>query len=154
MRCRIPAINPQSSGRRVLVVDDDEGVRGLLRAIFQRAGHRADFAADGVEALRKIEEAPYDVVILDLMMPGGSGFELLARLEKASPPKRCVIVVSAAAVKIIQGLESAAIHSKMRKPFDLDALLAQIEDCMGRTTVSDEISESSTTESAPHRDCV
>jgi DNA-binding response OmpR family regulator len=137
------------------VVDDDAGVRGLLRAIFLRAGYRADFAADGVEAQKKIEEEPYDVVILDLMMPVGSGFDLLARLEKESPPRKCVIVVSAAAVKVIQGLESPAIHSRMQKPFDLDALLAQIEDCIGRTPSSDGIVERNTTESAPPlRACV
>jgi DNA-binding response OmpR family regulator len=78
-------------------------------------------------------KAPYNAVILDLMMPGVSGFEVLAHLEKETPSRKCVIVVSAASEKTIERLQSPAIHSKLRKPFDLDELLAQIEDCMGRS---------------------
>ena len=132
-RCKIAAIKPSSSGRRILVVDDDDGIRGLLRTVVLGAGHEVDFAAEGSEALAKIAEAPYDAVILDLMMPGGSGFDLLAQLERESPQRKCVIIVSATAEKTIQGLQSPAIHSKMRKPFDLAELLAQIEDCIGKS---------------------
>jgi two-component system OmpR family response regulator len=113
------------------VVDDDEGIRGLLRALFTRAGHEVDFAADGAEAVAAMATTSYNAVILDLMMPGVSGFEVLAQLERETPQRKCVIVVSAASEKIIQGLQSPAIHSKIRKPFELDELLARIEECMG-----------------------
>lgn len=127
----MPAIKSSSAPGRILVVDDDEGIRGLLRVLFARAGHKVDFAGNGAEAVAALAKANYNAVILDLMMPGVSGFEVLAQLEKETPHRKCVIVVSAASEKIIQGLQSPAIHSKIRKPFDLDDLLARIEECMG-----------------------
>ena len=118
---------------RVLVVDDDPAIRRLLKAILMRAGHEVDLAAEGGEALAALAKAPYDAVILDLMMPGVSGFEVIKELEKeSSPHPKCIIVLSATSDRNLDDLQSPAIHSKIRKPFDLDKLLAQIEDCIGK----------------------
>jgi two-component system alkaline phosphatase synthesis response regulator PhoP len=75
----------------------------------------------------------YDAVILDLMMPGVNGFQVIAQLEAEGSRPRCVIIMSAAAESTIQELKSPVIHSKMRKPFDISALLAELLSCTRRT---------------------
>jgi two-component system alkaline phosphatase synthesis response regulator PhoP len=121
-----------SPNKRILIVDDDPGIRGLVRAVLSRAGYDIDEAADGGEGLAAMAKVPYDAVILDLMMPGVNGFQVVAQLEADGSYPRCVIIMSAAAESTIQELQSPVIHSKMRKPFDIAALLAELAACTCR----------------------
>ena len=124
------SIKPSSTSGRILVVDDDDGIRALLRAVISGAGHEVDVASDGAQALDVLARIPYDAVILDLMMPGINGFEVIKHLEKENPLKRYVIVLSAATPKTIEDLQSPAICSKLRKPFDIQELFAAIDGCI------------------------
>ena len=117
--------------KRVLIVDDDAGIRGLVRAVLNRDGYEVDEAADGAEGLAAIGRSSYDAVILDLMMPGVNGFQVVTELEQRGSCPRCVIIMSAAAENTIQDLQSPVIHSKIRKPFDIKALLAELRACTG-----------------------
>ena len=122
-----------TTAKRVLIVDDDSGIRGLIRVVLSRAGYDVDEAGDGAEGLAAMERLPYDAVILDLMMPGVNGFQVVAQLEEKRSHQHCVIIMSAAAESTIQELKSPVIHSKMRKPFDISALLATLRSCTGRS---------------------
>src|SRR5437867_3069397 len=86
--------------RRVLLADDDTPVRGLLRALMVRAGYEVLEASTGQEALDLIKREPVGVVLLDLMMRGVTGFEVIDYLRTDRPAMlRCVIVVTAASGK-------------------------------------------------------
>jgi CheY-like chemotaxis protein len=87
-------------------------------------------ASEGAAALAALARTPYDAVILDLMMPGVSGFEVIEHLEKDNPLNQRVIVLSAAAPNTIEDLKSSAIRSKLRKPFDIQELFAAIDGCV------------------------
>ena len=80
----------------ILVVDDDADIRDLIQAILEAAGHNVTLAADGQEALNKLKRKPYELVVLDIMMPTMSGYEVLEQIRampsRASTP---VIVVTA-----------------------------------------------------------
>jgi len=65
----------------VLIADDDPNILRALSFLMQREGHRVRTAVDGEQALAAIAETPPDLVLLDLMMPGMSGFEMVARLR-------------------------------------------------------------------------
>ena len=82
---------------RILVVDDTELNRDLLLRRLQRDGHTVAAASDGAEALRRLAAEPFDVVLLDIMMPGLDGFAVLERMQ-ADPTLRQVrvVIVSAA----------------------------------------------------------
>ena len=67
--------------RRILVVDDDESLRWVTQAQLQQAGYQVDAAASGDDALDRLHDAPPDLVITDLMMPGMSGVELLKSIR-------------------------------------------------------------------------
>ena len=119
----------ETTTKRVLVVDDDRMIRKLLRAALRKYVE-VDDVDGGQAALDAIREKRYSVVLLDLMMPGVNGFDVIKELEPLldAPP---VIVVSAAAPAIIARAESRVVHAIVRKPFDLNELVAHVLDLCG-----------------------
>jgi signal transduction histidine kinase len=113
---------------RLLVVDDDEDNRQLLRRMLERHGYVVHLAASGAACLEELERERFDLVLLDVMMPGLSGFEVLGRIQE-NPELRSVPVVVVSAL----GESSAAIRclrmgaeDYLPKPFDPVLLRARI----------------------------
>src|SRR6266498_2187343 len=80
----------------ILVVDDDADIRTLIETVLEPYGHEIATASGGQEAINKLKRKPYDLVILDIMMPGLSGYEVLEQIR--AMPSRAetpVIVVTA-----------------------------------------------------------
>jgi len=117
-----PSMLSQGKGR-VLVVDDEPAIRALVAKIVERAGFSVDTAADGVEAVAKIDRADYAVIVLDLMMPAMSGYEFVDVLQQRAGKKPSVIVITAAAeASLTRQLDPGIVHSIVRKPFDINVL--------------------------------
>src|ERR1043166_2881455 len=115
-------MQPQGKGR-VLVVDDEPAIRALVAKIVERAGFNVDVAADGEEAVRKMEHADYSVIVLDLMMPAMSGYEFVEYLQQRGGKRPSVIVITAAAeASMTRQLAHGVVHSIVRKPFDINVL--------------------------------
>jgi len=138
----------------VLVVDDDPMGRRLLCALLEREGFRPDSAGDGEEALRMLTEQPYDVLLLDIVMPGIDGFEVLRRIkEDASLRAISVIVVSA-----IEDLESVVrciemgAEDYLSKPFDAVLLRARLTACLNRKRLYDTVQRQAHALEALNRD--
>lgn len=110
------------SASRVLVVDDEPAIRALVAKIIERAGHNVDTARDGAEAIAKLEQTQYAVIVLDLMMPNIDGYGLIEHLKVREGVKPAVIVVSAGDSGALRRLDGAMVHSILRKPFDIDVL--------------------------------
>jgi len=122
--------DPPSSGTSVLVVDDDQALRGLFTTLLSKNGFEVDTAADGRVAFDQIHRHNYSVILLDLMMPAVSGFELLARLERDSPALlEKVIVMTGASQRAVQDLDMSRVWGLIRKPFDIDDLVSSTVDC-------------------------
>jgi class 3 adenylate cyclase len=121
------ATRPDPVGR-ILVVDDNEPNRDLLARRLTRDGHQVELAADGYQALAAVAERPFDLVLLDLMMPGISGYEVLGRL-KADEGTREIPVIMISALDemdtIVRCIEAGAIDY-LPKPFDPTLLRARI----------------------------
>ena len=116
--------------RSVLVVDDDDAIRTLITRVLLRANFDVAQAGNGSEALAKLRTRPFRTVVLDLMMPVMSGFELVDYLrdhDDAGAP--CIVIVSAAGERDLQAITSPLVKSVLRKPFDLPELLAAVEKC-------------------------
>jgi CheY-like chemotaxis protein len=95
-RTRLSALLRSLSGRaagRLLVVDDDEGSRALVRQAIEREGWTVDEAADGAKALEAVRAARPDAIILDLIMPEMDGFEFLRRLREQPEWREIPVVV-------------------------------------------------------------
>ncbi len=80
------------TGKLILAVDDDEGVREFLTFLLKKLGHRVETATDGEEAARKAVASRPDMIVLDLMLPRYGGFELLHRLQQDMPHVPIVVV--------------------------------------------------------------
>ncbi len=113
-------------GARILVVDDDAEIRSSLRRGLVFEGFGVDLAADGTAALAAIRDAPPDLVVLDVMMPGLDGFEVVRRLRAADDRLPVILLTARDAVPDrVAGLEGGA-DDYLVKPFAFDELLARI----------------------------
>ena len=111
---------------RVLVVDDSERVRKFLASGLHAQGMAAETASDGAEALRVIDSQPIDVVVLDLMMPGMDGIQLLKVLQGRSAKPR--ILVLSARDQVADRVEALNLGADdyLVKPFAFDEVVARI----------------------------
>jgi DNA-binding response OmpR family regulator len=127
---RSDALAPDVS---VLVVDDDQALRGFFTTLLSRKGFSVDCAADGRVAYDQLSHHNYSVILLDLMMPGVNGFELLERIERDSPALLDrVIVMTGASQRSIEKLDTSRVWGMIRKPFDIDQLLSTTIACAER----------------------
>jgi len=116
---------------RVLVVDDDPSIRRMIMAALRREGYTFNEAANGKEALESMRRDRPDVVILDLMMPMVSGWDVLR--ERSSDPELLsipVIVVSANRSAELASAMDKGICAFLPKPFDIVALTSLVRNCM------------------------
>jgi two-component system, NtrC family, response regulator HydG len=111
---------------RVLVVDDDPGVRYTLREVLASDGVEVDEAAGGAEALARFEASPAPLVITDLRMPGMDGMELLRRLLARAPATRVVLVTAHGSERQAVEAMKAGAWDYFRKPFENEELLAVV----------------------------
>lgn len=114
--------------QKVLVTDDDESLRRLISLTLSRAGYSVDTAANGCESLKKIDADGFDALLLDLMMPVMSGFEVLDELRKRDK-ELCVIVISAVPEMYLDRVKEQ-VEFVIPKPFDLATLTSTLEECM------------------------
>ena len=114
---------------RILVVDDDASVRALLRDVLECEGHEVELVADGFAALRAVQAARPDCVLLDVMMPGLDGHEVLGRLRQLDGgPSLPVIMLTAAADDANAWRAcSGGVDYFLAKPFDALELLRYLD---------------------------
>jgi len=110
---------------RILVVDDDPEIRSFLKRGLAYEGYTVDLAADGEEALQKALQAPPDLVVLDIMMPGLDGLEVARRLRAGGDVAIILLTARGATSDKVAGLDAGA-DDYLVKPFALDELLARI----------------------------
>src|SRR5215510_1785349 len=110
---------------RVLVVEDEPDLLGSLLRALRDEDYAADGAGDGEEGLYKAETYDYDAVVLDIMLPGIDGWELLRRLRKCKKTPVLMLTARDRIRERVRGLDSGA-DDYVVKPFDLDELLARL----------------------------
>jgi len=115
-----------SAATRVLVVDDDAGVRYTLREILESEGLSVDEAADGAEALARFEAHPAPLVVTDLRMPGMDGMELLRRLAARTPAPHVVVITAHGSERHAVEAMKAGAHDYFKKPFETEELVAVV----------------------------
>lgn len=129
-RSDAPAVDPC-----VLVVDDDQALRGFFTTLLSKKGFTVDCAADGRIAYDQLSHNNYSVILVDLMMPGVNGFELLERMQRESPSLLDrVIVMTGASQRSIEKLDTSRVYGLIRKPFDIDQIVSSTIACAERTS--------------------
>lgn len=120
---------------RILVVEDENDIRDLIVLHLSREGHYVESCSNGAEALQRIHENKYDLLVLDWMLPEKSGLEITREVRRsASHEKLAILMVTAKASNsdLILGLESGA-DDYLVKPFELSVLMARARALLRRT---------------------
>ena len=112
-------------------MDDEESILVPLEFLLKKAGHEVVLARTGEEALGRLEEGAFDLLILDLMLPGLDGFAVLERL--ALKPQRPRVLVLTARGREADRAKALALGAEafMAKPFGIQDLLAKVEELLG-----------------------
>ncbi len=121
----------------ILVVDDDPHILSVVSRGLHFEGYDVQVAGDGVEALRIAREAPLNLVVLDVMLPGMDGLEVCRRLRRGTNVPILMLTARDAVPDRIAGLDSGA-DDYLIKPFDFDELLARIRALLRRTQPQDD----------------
>ena len=127
------------SAPTVLVVDDLRGVRQILASLLARAGYQTIEAESGQQAIQLARQQPPDAVLLDIRMPGMSGFEVLERLHEDDPDLPVIMVTAYDDVETaVQAMRMGAYHY-LTKPFHGDEVVAILERAMEHRRLSQQV---------------
>ncbi|MDD4160469.1 MAG: response regulator transcription factor [Synergistaceae bacterium] len=110
---------------KILIIEDEKAIADVEKAYILREGYEADIATDGIEALRMFSEGAYDLVILDLMLPGMRGESVCREIRRSSSVPIIMVTAKSAEDDVIAGLDAGA-DDYIIKPFSPRILMARI----------------------------
>jgi len=117
---------------RILIVDDEEGLRRLLVRVLAKAGYEATAVPGGAEALRQVAGEPFDLIITDIKMPEMDGLELLRELKAFDPSLPIIVMTAYGTVEsAVQALRAGA-YDYVAKPFEIDELKLTVAKALER----------------------
>jgi DNA-binding response OmpR family regulator len=123
---------------RILVVEDEARIGAFLARAFETEGFKVDLARDGEQALMLVSRCSYELVILDILLPGRDGLEVLRELHRERPDLPVLILSARADLATkLRGFELGAVDY-IAKPFSLDELLARTRVQLRRANTSDD----------------
>jgi CheY-like chemotaxis protein len=108
----------------VLVVDDEVGMRDTLVAILEHHGYRVWSAPDGETAFSAAQEKDFDVLVMDIRMPGRDGVSVLEEL--GTPPPRVILMTAYSAEDRLRAAADAHVFAVLSKPFDMRRMLSLV----------------------------
>jgi len=117
---------------RILVIDDEPGMREGCRRALSAEGYQAEAAGDGEEGWRRIQEGGWDLVLVDIRMPGLGGLELLKRSHSLDPDVVCVVITGYATLETAILATKRGAYDVLPKPFTSDDLLLVVRQGMER----------------------
>jgi two-component system response regulator MprA len=126
------------TGSRILVVEDDSRLAATLERVLAAENHDVEVAADGVTALRLARERPFDLVVLDIMLPGLDGIAVCKRLRSTGPVPILLLTALGGTEERVRGLDSGA-DDYLVKPFAYEELLARVRALLRRAAPADHL---------------
>lgn len=124
-----------SAGNRILVVDDEERIRRLLRMYLEKEGYVIEEAEDGETALKMALQEEYDLIVLDLMLPGVDGMEVCSRLRQSKATPVIMLTAKGEEVNRVQGFEAGA-DDYVVKPFSPREVIFRIKAILRRSSAT------------------
>ena len=126
---------------RILLVEDDPSIREVTAIGLTAAGFEVTPAADGVDGLDRFRADPFDLVLLDIMLPRLDGYEVCRQIRRTSTVPIVMLTARGDTMDVVVGLEAGA-DDYVRKPFDLPELIARIRAALRRVGgASDDVAE-------------
>jgi len=113
--------------RRIILAEDDESMRGFLERALTRAGYDVVSFNNGVEALERLKEEPFTLLLTDIVMPRMDGIELARRASELDPDLKIMFITGFAAVTLSNSSEAPNDARVLSKPFHLKDLVEEVE---------------------------
>lgn len=113
--------------QKILIVDDQFGIRILLNEVLQKEGYDTFQAANGVQALEIVKENSPDLVLLDMKIPGMDGIEILKRMKVIDEDIRVIIMTAYGELDMIQQAMDLGALTHFAKPFDIDDIRVAVK---------------------------
>jgi two-component system response regulator AtoC len=126
---------------RVLIIDDDPGVRDYLEALVSRRGYEVHAHPTGEEALESLEEGPPDLVTLDLVLPGMDGLETLQRLKEKLPEVPVIMLSGHGHASMIVAAMRLGASDFLRKPFEVEELELAFQKALEKRALKEEVAK-------------
>src|SRR6478672_5330039 len=114
---------------RALICEDDPAIRTLVKTVVQREGFAADLAENGAAGIEKMRDGCYNLLILDLMMPGVDGYAVVDFLKNHRPANLNRVIVMTAVSDALRTDFPAPVCTLLPKPFDIDQLSKAVRTC-------------------------
>lgn len=116
----------------ILIVDDDESLCKTTSFILEREGYTVLTARDGLEAIERVKERSFDVVFMDIKMPGLNGVEAFKRIKRIKPEMKTIMMTGYAVDNLIRDALEEGAHSAVYKPLDMDHILKLLNEIRDR----------------------
>jgi len=118
----------------ILIVDDEPGMAATLQDILQTFGHDVEIANDGLKAIERVKAKPYDIVLMDIRMPGINGVEAFKEVKKIRPGAAVMMMTAYSLEELVSEALKEGAYGVLYKPFDVRRVLEFIakveEDCL------------------------
>jgi DNA-binding NtrC family response regulator len=125
-------------GGNILVIDDEAGIRESLEVLLSLEGYSVTMASDGQQGLRRLETESFDLVLLDLALPGQSGIDLLPQIKERQPETPVIMITAYGTVENVVEAIRAGAENFVQKPWDNEKLLADIRSAVARYKAEEE----------------
>lgn len=133
---------------RILIVEDEEKIARVIQLELEYEGYESEIAKTGLEALEQYNQSGWDLILLDVLLPGLSGIEVLRRIRvKDSVTPVILLTARNAVVDKVNGLDQGA-NDYITKPFEIEELLARIRSCLRLSQMTRKVEASSKVEVA------
>ncbi len=133
-----PADNGNSRTGAILVIDDEAGIRESLEVLLSLEGYQVTTASNGEDGLHLLDGGSFDLVLLDLALPGQSGLDLLPRVKESQPGLPVIMITAYGTVDNVVDSIRAGAENFIQKPWDNEKLLADIRSAIARCRAEEE----------------
>lgn len=111
---------------RLLIAEDEPGIRNLLAQLFKAQGYITDLAVDGIETIERLREADYDLLLMDVNMPGKTGIEVLRHQDQIGRPVRTILMTALSEKEAMEEAKRLGVVAFFGKPFDIFELKKEV----------------------------
>jgi two-component system response regulator HydG len=119
----------------ILVVDDDTDLADGMADVLDAKGYHVSVANNGFAALELVKKTSFDIVLMDIRMPGMNGVETYRRIKEVRPKIKAIVMTAYSVEDVVEEAIQERVYKVLNKPVDLDGLMALIEDIAGNLSV-------------------
>lgn len=123
----INSINSTEKPKRILVVEDEQGLRMVVESELQRAGYDVASTTNGLDAIARLSREKFDLAVLDVTLPGKSGIEVLQFIRDRQMPTKVIMVTGMEGLSVAIKAVKLGANDYIPKPFDAEYLLTSIK---------------------------